>query len=505
MQRISEIELNEKKSRYWWVSILLSIVVATALMFSAMQEKKWLVASILVITGIFTSFVIQKKLRSFLLFLIVFIVPLRIDFYLLYKPTDFVQSSGLVGLPVTIFDVVLIILTLYLGLQVLRGEHQFRFYPSISIPVLLYLVLSGISAFRSADLSLSFSVFILMIRSYVAFLFFANIINTRADLSVVVVALICGVMLQSFVGGLQYVSGGSFLKGVFGVPETAFRTQMQGTFALSRVGGTIGHPNALAKYLCFCIPVFIACTFSMPNSTVKKLAGLAAAAGGMTLLLTLSRGSWVALGVALCFLFYEIFKCKFASRAKSIVTVVVCIAVFAGITLTVFKDVRTRLFEDDYGAAQARFPMALIAANIIRDHPVTGVGLNNYTRVMQAYDNTREWQAYHFPHPVHNSYLLIAAESGIPALIAFLWLIGAAATKVRPSLKLCNSPVALLQIGLAGGLITWLISAMFDRDFAGNNIMLWLTIALIAVCQRIIVYENEGVCPNETKGNSLRA
>lgn len=492
MQYVSEIEINEKKSRYWWVCILLGIVVAAALIFSAMQEKKWMVASILATIGMFSCFVIQKKLRMFLLFLIVFIIPFRIDFYLLYKPTNFIQTHGLPGLPVTSFDIVLIVLTCYLLFQVLRREYRFYFYPAISIPALVYLVLSGISAFWSDDWSLSFTVFVLMIKSYVAFLFFANRIRTKEDLSVVVLAFAFAVLLQSVAGVLQYATDGSFLQGVFGVPEAAFRTQMQGEFILSRVGGTIGHPNDLAKYLCFCIPVLLAYMVSRFNPSVRILSMIAAMAGGVTLLLTLSRGSWVALGVTFMFLLYEIFRRYFKSRAKSIIMVILCTGFLFGATIALVEDVRIRLFEQDYRAAESRIPMAEVALNIIEVHPIAGVGLNNYANVMHGYDHTREWQTYKFPHPVHNSYLLIAAESGIPTLLAFLWLIGAVVARAWPALGFFSSSLALLQIGCLGGMITWLISGMFDRNFAGTNLMLWLSIALIAASHRILSEENRG-------------
>ncbi|MFX0195063.1 MAG: O-antigen ligase family protein [Candidatus Hodarchaeota archaeon] len=496
MQSVSSTELQGNTHKGWLISIVMSIVVASVLVFASSQEKKWLLAGMLGIIGIFGCCVLQRKLWQLLLLLIVFVIPLRIDFYLLYKPTYFVQTHGVPGLPVSSFDILLIPLSFYLCLKALRGGEKIDFYPSISIPALAYLVLSGISAFHSADRPLSFAVLVLMIKSYVAFLFFANRIKTRADLSLAVFGLIVGVLLQSFVGTLQYVSGGSFLKGVFGVPEAAFKMQVQGEFILSRVGGTIGHPNSLAKYLSFCIPVLITYSFVRVNPHrldpyVRKLALVTAMVGAVTLLLTMSRGSWVALGLTFMFLFYEAFRRFLKSRAKAMVAVLLLNAVLAGAALTIFEDVRIRLFEDDYNRAQARLPMAMVALNVIKHQPIKGVGLNNYTRVMYLYDRTREWQTYKFPHPVHNSFLLIAAESGVPALIAFLCLIGGVFTKAWSALRRLDSPVALLQVGWMGGLMTWLIAGMFDRDFAGTNVMLWFTMAAIVATSRILSAEKE--------------
>ena len=487
-----------KNRKYLLICLLLSIVLASTLVFVSLQEKKWLVAFILAVIGIFGCFVIQKKLWQISLIVLVFLIPLRIDFYLLYKQSYFV-STAYPGFPVTTFDVVLIVLIGYWFLQLLRGEEKFYFYPSISIPAIVYLILSGISASYSADLSLSLALFLLIIKSYIVFLYIANRIKTREDISSVVLAITFGVLLQSLVGILQYVSEGSFLQGVFGVPATSFMTQVQGKRILSRVGGTIGHPNELARYLCFCIPVLVSYVFAKFNPSIKKLALYATMAGSITLMLTLSRGCWLALGLTSIFLFYEIFRCYLRSRLKSIVMVILCLGILVGATLAVFEDVRIRLFEQDYGRAEARIPMAMVALNIIKAHPIGGVGLNNYTVVMQAYDRTREWQTYEFPHPVHNSYLLIAAESGIPALVAFLWFIGAVFTKAWPALKSFNSPASLLQIGWMGGLLTWLVAGMFHRDFAGTNVMLWFTLSMIIATGRVLSIEHEKNIPQESQ------
>jgi hypothetical protein len=478
------------------ISISIGITVASIFVFASGLERKWLLATMLGIAGVFGCFVVQRQLWQLLLFFIVFVIPLRIDFYLIYKPTYFVQTHGVPGFPVTSFDILLAVSAFYMIFMALQGKEKIELLPSISIPILIYLCLSGISAAHSADRLLSIVVVILMIKSFVAFLFFANRIQTRSDLMLVVLALILGVLMQSAVGGLQYITGGSFLQGVFGVPQTTYKMQAHGTFMISRVGGTIGHPNALAKYLGFCIPILIAYSYArLDNHTfspyLRKLALLTALMGGVTLLLTMSRGGWVAMGLAFIFLLYEFSRKYFRSRVKAWVAVILLTVLLAGSALIVFEDVRIRLFEDDYNRAQARIPMAMVALNVIIDQPIRGVGLNNYTRAMHAYDRTTKWQTYSFPHPVHNSYLLIAAESGIPTLVSFLWLIVAVYAKAWPALLRLDSPVALLQVGWMAGLWTWIVAGMFDRDFAGTNVMLWFTMAAIVATDRILSNESE--------------
>ena len=130
--------------------------------------------------------------------------------------------------------------------------------------------------------------------------------------------------------------------------------------------------------------------------------------------------------------------------------------------------------------------MAKVAWNVIKANPFTGVGLNNYTNVMQRYDRTRAWESYRFPHPVHNAYLLIAAETGIPALAAFLWLIAAFFAKTWTAFRRIDVPLALFQIGCMGSVLTWTVSGMFDRDMAGQNEMLWFVMGVAIATDRMI-------------------
>ena len=53
--------------------------------------------------------------------------------------------------------------------------------------------------------------------------------------------------------------------------------------------------------------------------------------------------------------------------------------------------------------------------------------------------------------------------------------------------------------------MTWLIAGMFDRDFAGTNVMLWFTMAAIAATSRILSTENESETIHATESTRNRA
>lgn len=62
-----------------------------------------------------------------------------------------------------------------------------------------------------------------------------------------------------------------------------------------------------------------------------------------------------------------------------------------------------------------------IAFKMIAKNPIFGVGLNNFIPAMTGY--ATPGVSIRFLQPVHNIYLLMVAELGIPGLILFMWLI----------------------------------------------------------------------------------
>ena len=103
-------------------------LIAISLFAAGSQSKKWLVASGMGIIGIFISFVLYKDMKHLFLVLAVFLIPLRIDFYINFKKSYF-ALSGYPGLPVTAFDIVFLGLFLFFLFQVARGEERIEFFP----------------------------------------------------------------------------------------------------------------------------------------------------------------------------------------------------------------------------------------------------------------------------------------------------------------------------------------------------------------------------------------
>jgi O-antigen ligase len=78
----------------------------------------------------------------------------------------------------------------------------------------------------------------------------------------------------------------------------------------------------------------------------------------------------------------------------------------------------TRLVFDPGRAVESRDDLLRIAGEMVRRHPLTGIGLNSFEENMALYDRQGTVNIIH--QPVHNIFALVAAETGLPSLAAFL-------------------------------------------------------------------------------------
>jgi O-antigen ligase len=104
-----------------------------------------------------------------------------------------------------------------------------------------------------------------------------------------------------------------------------------------------------------------------------------------------------------------------------------------------------------------------------------GVGANNYSLFMESYAPAGEWI-----YTVHNAYLLIWSESGIGAVLTFLWFL-VAILRQGSQCRIAGSPllsaIAIGCVAAVAGLMTHFLVEGFSEG--APNDALWLISALI--------------------------
>jgi O-antigen ligase len=112
-------------------------------------------------------------------------------------------------------------------------------------------------------------------------------------------------------------------------------------------------------------------------------------------------------------------------------------------------------FSTDESISQ-RLQLIKVASLIIQTAPLIGFGLNNFIIRLPEFWQDMGWT--YWLQPVHNIYLLVAAETGIVGLVIFLWFLALTYKRKRLFRKLCPMPYVLCP-----SLTAILLLGLFDH------------------------------------------
>lgn len=254
-----------------------------------------------------------------------------------------------------------------------------------------------------------------------------------------------------------------------GTEEEQLGTQSQ---LLSRVPGFLRTPNGMAWVISSLLPIVIApliCrirSFSLSQQTVLVAASFS---GVIAIVLSLARGSWLGLVVAVVLMAGFGWLRLTSNERKDYFVSVVGVAALAGVLLIPFSErIYDRLTGDDQGAAAVRVPLMENALSMIEDNPLTGVGLNGYRQNMTRYDETGNFVSQEFPQPVHNVFAHVTTEVGVPGGVIFCLLFVFAAIECFKSMKTDDRLLFGLGLAALAALFALVISGIKEPGSLGS-------------------------------------
>jgi len=269
---------------------------------------------------------------------------------------------------------------------------------------------------------------------------------------------------ESIFGYLPF-GGPVWRAGQYGLAEVAWRGALK-----VRAYGTFPHPNALAGYLVVVILWFSHWWLSQKQVWLEKRAWFVG--GGLALLLlivglglTFSRSGWLALLLGWWWLAWG----WILAKRKRILAWLWPMF----LALLLFFSGRYWLTQKSSLSWQRRDQLVASSVRMLRDHPLWGVGTGLFTLKSEAYGQSR-WPRW--LQPVHNVFLLVAVENGLPAGLALISLLIFLAIKLgrrRGALFWPLSGALLVLIGLGLGDHYWL-------TLPQTSLLFWLTLGLIA-------------------------
>jgi len=409
---------------------------------------------------------------------------LNLDIHLGSDPIHKVDPSGI---PVSLTGLLVCVLAAWWFIE--RGAERPRrwLWGGLGLPLLGLWMTSICSVLVAPEPRFGLYGLINLVYFTLMFLYLANTVSSPDHLRRLLSWLMVAIAATSVVAVVEYASGQISTLPLVSVLGGGKATTVVGT-EMMRVGGLMGSPNGLATVLVQMLPLLLA-FFLGPFSGYRKprlLVGLGV--GVLALIVTYSRGAWLVFGLSLLFLLPLMTTRRLGlSQGGWVRKTVILVGVFAALAVPLYGNVYTRLTEDDRGSAQSRLPMMQVAFRIIEDNPWFGVGLGNYERVMNDYDQGPERIHRHFPWPVHNIYLNITAEIGLLGGFCFVLAGLLAVWQGVRAMRTADPFLRAAAIGLMIGLVGFLLVGMKELGPLGSGSYrwFWLAAGLLVATRRL--------------------
>ncbi len=253
-----------------------------------------------------------------------------------------------------------------------------------------------------------------------------------------------------------------------------------------RLGVGVYETNYLATILVLLVPLAFAFAAQQPVASRRALWTGCGLLLVLMVFLTSSRGGFVGLLAA---------GMVFVYRRRGLAGAVTVLLVLLGGVLLLPTDLGTRalatIFQDSgqlpAGLEQSnRAHVALFwaALRMIADSPLIGVGPLNFKSLSTLYTGLDQGNI------AHNSFLEIAAEFGVPALVVFVLLLVATFRTLGRATRVTGSPEARELAGWAEGLRSGLIGFLVAGCFisAQYEKVLWLSVFLTIVLGALVTH-----------------
>ena len=223
-----------------------------------------------------------------------------------------------------------------------------------------------------------------------------------------------------------------------------------------RVYGWFGEPNPFAAFIWIVtLPVLAYAMLSSDRRAVRISCGLAGAVGLAALVLTQSRGGILGLGAGLAVLAGAVLlrqRRRILLIAGTVTAVALAVAIVTVIRAESWATSRVATTPGNW-ADQERAAHWSAAFGMVRAHPVDGVGAGGFSEYFRTY--TEYWRFRVSRGHAHNAYLQLAAEAGLPGLLAYgLMMASIIAALVRSARTAASSWLPSGAVAVSVALLT---------------------------------------------------
>lgn len=297
-------------------------------------------------------------------------------------------------------------------------------------------------------------------------------LRDRAQAARLVRVVVAAAAVAAAYGVMQHFTGADWYRALLG-RMTVVRPREAGSSGYAVVG-------FFRSYLTFAHAMLLPLTWAGALALRGARRGLVAAPLlVVAIVFSTARGAWLAAvagGLTLVLLAPGV------RRARTLVLV----AAAAGLAFAVAPDLRGHAAHMFSLGGENAGRVAIYRANldIVRDHPVLGLGFGRYQRAATP---------YYVPHPgadrrshAHSDYLQVAAEAGLVGLAAFGLLFATVLLRGWPAVTGApDTGTWVAAAGASAGIVAFLVGGLTQYNLGDNEVALgmWLALAILMRCR----------------------
>jgi len=303
--------------------------------------------------------------------------------------------------------------------------------------------------------------------------------NSKNDFYLVLYAVAIALALQGTLTIAQRYTALPLNFKLFGGAEGTMFETVAGEAAM-RPSGFFFHPILLADFVVLSLPLALVLALFTPRRLLRLGVVISVALGLVALVLTLSRGAWIGMGIALaCFTLF-LARRKIVGRRMLAKFVGVGVCLMVVVLALKGKDIYLRFTESMEGPVAVRFELAKIALEMFEDHPLVGIGINNFTRVVSDYERLTEFVT-EFRHPVHNLYLLELSETGCLGCSFFLLFLYGIFRIGLPAMRQSSPRLRCMAAAIVSSFLAYLVMALADWGYRlpAINTIFWTNLGIL--------------------------
>jgi O-antigen ligase len=255
-------------------------------------------------------------------------------------------------------------------------------------------------------------------------------------------------------------------------------TMLQGTIDrtnLERVAALFLDPNTLGGLMSMAAASFLALAAHARRRTDILLWLVAAGIAAAAMVVTFSRGSWIAFVLVLPIVGLT----APSDRRRAILTGLVAVVV-AGILLApgvIVSRVQSAFDIEHDTSAATRYYMYISAVEIARDHPIFGTGLGASDVAYPAYQKPQALPGILKPHEIPVALVAETGLGGLAVLAALAWMLIRALRRHR------GRSWTTAESAAAVGLAALLVGSLFENYLYFQY--LWIIAALWVIAARM--------------------